>query len=105
VSGPPRGEPPQAGGYLPRDVTTPPRRLPRVGTILTLEPGQWRIATEPRRLVVLVTQVRADISTWYGGAWCWVHGDELDDNGRVVGPVQVLIDVDAIPDDATDPAR
>ncbi len=49
--------------------------------------------------MVLVTVVHADISQWYGGDWCWVECEELGADDRVIGPVQVLLSVDAIPDD------
>jgi hypothetical protein len=50
-------------------VSTPPRRLPRLGTILHLAPGQWRYTTE------------------------------VDGDGAMIGVEQaVLVDVDAIAD-------
>jgi hypothetical protein len=45
------------------------------------------------------------VSRWYGGAWIWVYGTELDPDGRSAGPCSALVSCDAIPDDATDRTR
>jgi hypothetical protein len=72
--------------------------VPRVGAVLDLEPGQWRFGGS-RPLRIRITGVRADISRWYSGDWVWVDGDELNQSGEYVWPMQVLVSCDAIPDD------
>jgi hypothetical protein len=70
-------------------ITAWPWRIPRIGAVLNLAPGQWRYETRPLRL--RVTKVRADISRWYGGTWIWVYGTELHPDGqlyRLPDPVQ-----------------
>lgn len=76
----------------------PPRRVPRVGVVLRLAAGEWLYLD--RALILRVTRVREDLSRWYEGAWVWCEGDELDEAGAVVGPIQALVAVDAIPDEA-----
>jgi hypothetical protein len=81
-----------------REVSGPPRRLPRVGAVLDLEPGQWRFGDRP--ILIRVTAVRADISRWYSGDWVWVNADEINEAGEYVWPMQLLVSCDAIPDEA-----
>jgi hypothetical protein len=77
-------------------TNTPPRRQPRIGVVLELQPGQWRY--QDRALRLLVREVRPEISRWYGGAWVWVYGTELDPDGQPLDQLSALVSCDAIPD-------
>lgn len=85
-----------------------PARLPvpaedLVGRIVRIPAGRCRYRDAD--LVLTVRAVRTDISLWYGGEWVWLHGDEIDRAGRVVGWTPVLVHVSAcIPDDPTAPS-
>ena len=72
-----------------------PRRVPHTGQVLRLDPTDMRYRTRP--LIVRVERVRLDISTYYNGDWVWVEGAELGPDGGIVGRLQVLISVDALP--------
>lgn len=97
----PRSEPLSPGSYYPKDLhPILPRRVPRLGVTLFLGSGQWRYTNEPRPLMLLVTCVRLDISQGYSGDWVWLEGDELAPGDVIVGRVQALVHVTAIPDSA-----
>jgi len=101
----PRGapEPPPPGGYVPRGASpVRPRRVPASGVVLRLDAGQWGPTSQPWPLTVLVDRARPEISLYYDGDRCWIAGTVLNEDGRVVEERQVLVDVDAIPDDAVD---
>jgi hypothetical protein len=66
-----------------------PRQVPDVGQVLRLAAGDVRYRTAPLRL--RVTRVRLDISDWYGGAWVWVEGHELDPADHPIAWQQALI--------------
>jgi hypothetical protein len=53
--------------------------------------------------VLRVERARVDISRWYSSEWVWVEAMELDDAGGDIGPIQVLVCCDAIPEDAAEP--
>lgn len=75
-------------------LRTPPRRVPHLGQILELADDDMRYRTTPLRLQV--TEVRLEISQWYGGEWVWVEGHELDATNHPIAWQQALIRVAAI---------
>ncbi|MEV4619698.1 hypothetical protein AB0J74_13435 [Asanoa sp. NPDC049573] len=82
----------------PDPVTTPPR-LPRpaaelVGRVFYIPPDL--VQYERAGFVVRLTEVREDISLWYGGSWVWIEGVQLDVQGDALGRVQALVHVDAL---------
>ncbi len=84
-------------GPIARYVSSPPRRLPDVGQVLELGPGDVAYVDLPMR--VRVSRPRPDISLWYGGDWCWVHAEVLGDRDELLDVLPLLMSVDAIPDD------
>lgn len=75
-------------------TSVPPRRVPAVGQVLTLEGAEVRYRHAPLRLQV--SRVREDISGWYGGEWVWLEGRELDATGYPISWQQVLVAVVAV---------
>jgi hypothetical protein len=82
-----------AGGLIPAAATRP-RKVPAIGQVLDLRPGDVRYRRASLKLQV--SSVRADISGWYGGEWVWLEGYELDPAGYRIGWQQVLVAVAAI---------
>jgi hypothetical protein len=82
-------------------VSTPPR-LPApvdhlVGYLLRIPADACRYRQEG--LLLLVRRVRLDISSWYGGQWVWLEGDELAVTGQRLRWAQALVHVTAcVPD-------
>jgi len=79
----------------------PPRRVPIVGQILDLQPGDVKYCDRAMR--IRVSRCRPDISQWYDGGWVWVHAEVLDDRDQLINVLPILINVDAIPDNPTGP--
>ncbi|GIF68766.1 hypothetical protein Ais01nite_68010 [Asanoa ishikariensis] len=82
-----------------RDPLTTPPRLPRpaadlVGRTYYIPPDL--VQYERAGFVVRLTEVREDISLWYGGVWVWIEGVQLDAQGDALAWVQALIHVDAL---------
>jgi hypothetical protein len=75
-------------------ISQPPKRVPTVGQILRLRPGDWKYDNRPLRLYV--QRVRTEISMCYDGDWVWVEGYELDDSGATVTRIQALVRVAAL---------
>lgn len=71
-----------------------PRRVPRVGDVIDFAAGGVRYRRAALRL--RVSRARVDISGWYGGAWVWLEGRELDPAGDPISWQQVLVSVAAI---------
>lgn len=71
-----------------------PRKVPRVGDVLDFASGEVRYRQGALRL--RVSQVRVDISGWYGGGWVWLEGRELDLSDHPISWQQVLVSVAAI---------
>lgn len=86
-----------AGAITP--LRAPPRRVPHLGQVLQLAGGDVRYRAAPLRLQV--TEVRLEISQWYGGEWVWVEGHELDAADHPIAWQQALIRVTAIVDAPT----
>lgn len=80
---------------IARYITCPPRRVPDVGQVLELEPGDVQYVDFPVR--ARVAQVRPEISLWYGGDWVWVQAEVLGPDDRLVDVRPMLLRVDAIP--------
>jgi len=74
----------------------PPRRVPVVGQVLDLKPGDVKHLDRPIR--IRVSAPRPEISEWYHGNWVWVHAEILDHGDRLINAMPILIRVDAIPD-------
>ena len=76
-----------------------PKRVPDVGQVLKLEPGDWRYHDGTRHLTIRVAGVRAELSRWYGGEWCWIEGHEVERPWEEPPGhrMQVLMRVAAIP--------
>ncbi|MDT4994573.1 MAG: hypothetical protein QOH97_4465 [Actinoplanes sp.] len=77
------------------DIAVPPR-LPVspfqfVGQVLLVPAGCRRY--RDTALLLLVRRIRLDISQWYGGAWVWLEGDELADEGYSLGQTPVRVHV------------
>jgi hypothetical protein len=64
--------------------------------VLYLKPGQARYIDWPLRL--RVARPRPEISYWYGGDWCWVGAELLDERGCMFDVRPILVSVDAVPD-------
>jgi hypothetical protein len=64
-----------------------------VGAVLHVPAGLVRYRATG--LVLRVDRVRVDISQWYGGAWVWLEGVELDHLGLPVARTPALVHVDA----------
>jgi len=75
-------------------ASVPPRRVPAVGQVLTLDASEVRYRRAPLRLQV--SRVRGDISGWYSGDWVWLEGRELDATGYPISWQQVLVAVAAV---------
>lgn len=73
---------------------TPPRRVPAIGQVLALAGEDVRYRRVP--LLFRVSQVRHDISGWYGGEWVWLEGHELDAAGYPISWQQLLVRVAAV---------
>jgi hypothetical protein len=77
-------------------VATPRLPVPAeqlVGHLMRIPAGRCRYRDSG--LALLVQRVRLDISQWYGGAWVWLEGDEVDDSGYSLGWTQALVHVSA----------
>ncbi len=83
-------------GPIARYVSSPPRRVPAVGQVLELGPGDVAYVDLPMR--VRVARARPRISLWYGGDWCWVHAEVLGDGDELRDVLPLLVRVDAIPE-------
>lgn len=75
-------------------ATVPPRCLPAVGQVLDLAGDDLRYREAALRL--RVSEIRADISGWYGGQWVWLEGHELDLGGQPIAWQQQLVRVSAV---------
>ena len=81
-----------------------PKRVPDVGQVLKLEPGDWRYHDGTRSLTIRVAGVRAELSRWYGGEWVWIEGHEVERpwENPPGHRMQVLMRVAAIPGESED---
>jgi hypothetical protein len=77
-------------------LTVPAGQL--VGRLVRIPAEQCRYRKSG--LVLLVLRVRLDISQWYGGAWLWLEGDEIAEDGYSLGWTQALVHVSACVADA-----
>jgi hypothetical protein len=57
------------------------QRHPRPGDVLRLTPEDARYLDEPVLFRVIAT--RPDVSRYYEGAWIWVDGEVLGEDGSV----------------------
>jgi hypothetical protein len=64
------------------------------GTILFLDPDDWRFGSH--RLRLRVEAVRWDLAHYYDGAWVWVAGVSLGFDGMPHSRVEALVRVAAI---------
>ena len=78
-----------------------PDAIPTVGAVLDLTPQQWRYDRQQRPVRVRVDRVLLDQSRTYGGAWVWIEG-EVNFPTEIEPERQLLIRVDAIPDESRD---
>lgn len=69
---------------------------------MRLASDDWAYHNDSRTLTIQVTAVRAEISNWYGGAWVWIEGYEIEWPGAdPPGQWMVaLVRCSAIPDEA-----
>jgi hypothetical protein len=65
-----------------------------VGTVLQLDPEDWRYGGHPLRL--RVAEVRHDISHYYQDEWVWIVGERLDRDGTAQGRFEALVRVAAL---------
>jgi hypothetical protein len=75
-------------GQIARYVSTPPRRIPAIGQVLELVPGDVKYVDEPTRITV--SRPRPDISRWHGGDWVWVHAEILGDGDELLDVLPLL---------------